>query len=148
MNAIMFDEIRKNAEAIMIYVKEKGIESDEIKKKSEFISEAKKTAIEISQIARRDGVPGLKQVADKLPKDKIEGHLKDILYLIIDGASSDVVEEIARNMYFVNCYSGFGGLEYIIYMYTCLAVQQDTPVRIIEAMIDSMIPDAIKIVHE
>lgn len=144
MDNMMFGELCKNAITISIYVKEKGVESDEIKKKIDFIREAKSTALVISDIAESKGLLELKQIADKLPQDKAEGHLKELLYLIIDGVDPEIVTEIARNMYFVNCYSGFGGLEFIIYMYACLAVQQGVPTSIIEAVIDSMIPDVIK----
>ncbi|MBO4416209.1 MAG: hypothetical protein J5824_09565 [Lachnospiraceae bacterium] len=144
MDSLMFEEMCKNAKDILIYVKEKGAESDEIKKKKEFIKEAKSIALEISELANDQGLLELKQIADKLAPDKAEGHLKELLYLIIDGVDPDIIYDIARNMYFMNCYSGFGGLEFTIYMYTCLAVQQGEPTRIIESVIDSMIPDVLK----
>ena len=144
MDMLMFEEMCKNAQAIMIYVKEKGAESEEIRRKKEFIREAKNTSLEISEIALKKGLLELKQIADKLTPDKAEGHLKELLYLIIDGVDQEIVQDIARNMYFMNCYSGFGGLEFTIYMYACLAVQQAIPTRIIESVIDSMIPDVLK----
>ena len=144
MDELMFEEMCKNAQTILIYVKEKGPESDEIKKKKEFIQEARNTAIEISDLAIKEGLLALKNIADKLPQDKAEGHLKELLYLVVDGVDPEIVMEIARNMYFMNCYSGFGGLEFTIYIYTCLAVQQGIPTGIIEAVIDSMIPDVLK----
>ena len=140
----MLEELRRNAEIITIYVKEKGIESDEIKKKIEYIREVKETALGISDTAIRHGLQELKKTADGLPADNTEQHLKDLIYLVIDGVDPKIVEEIAWNKYYVNCYSGFGGLEFIIYMYTCLAIQQETHHCIIEAMIDSMIPDVIR----
>lgn len=144
MQKLMFEEMCKNATAIMIYVKEKGAESDEIKKKKEFISEARSIAVEISETAAKQGLPELKQIADKLAPDKAEGHLKELLYLVVDGVDPDIIAEIARNMYFMNCYSGFGGLEFTIYIYACLAVQRGIPTKIIENVIDSMIPDVLK----
>ncbi|MBP5330914.1 MAG: hypothetical protein J6Y89_03595 [Lachnospiraceae bacterium] len=145
MDALMFEEMRKNADIISKYVKEKGAESEEIKKKRDFIKEAKKTALEILDIARKQGFLELKRLADKLQPDGIEGHLKDMLYFVADGMDTAVLEEIARNKYFTNCYSGFGGLEFIIYMYTCMTIRQNVPLQVIEAVIDSMIPDVVRL---
>lgn len=132
------EELRK----IHSEIKEKlGADSNvDIQKSETMILEAIRKVIELSNIARLEGLLALEEAALDIPLDTAEEELKQLIILIVDGTDPDVVLGIGMARYYVNLHTDYRALGYFIYLEGALSIQAGDNPRVLEEKLKAMLP--------
>ncbi|MCR5324965.1 MAG: hypothetical protein K6E85_17040 [Lachnospiraceae bacterium] len=145
MRDVFFNEIRRNVQLIADDVKKNGKENDKALYYRHYFCETIDLLIELSNIARREGLLTLEEAAYHLSwKKEPEKHLKRMILLVVDGTDPEVLEEICGGTYFSNCFDGYEGMVYLLYIYGIMAIQAGENPRAIEGRLFSLLPEFLK----
>lgn len=143
MRISRLEELRK------IHLKIKEVEhtfsEDEIKENEKRILTAIDTILELSELARLEGLILLDEVAMKIDVDSSEEVLRQLLLLIVSGTDPEEVEDIGMVRYYCNLYDGYDALTFYIYLEGVLSVQAGDNIRELEERLKSMLPKKLYI---
>ncbi|MCR5324968.1 MAG: hypothetical protein K6E85_17055 [Lachnospiraceae bacterium] len=143
MRDIFFEEVRRNSKLISEFVEKNGPDNDKTHYYNMLLFEARDQVINLSIIARKEGLLTLEETAEMMCKTGMEQYLRDMIMLIVDGTDPDLVEELCYSRYFSKGFSGYEGLIFLIYMSGGLALQTGHNPRIIEENIKWLLPDSV-----
>lgn len=99
--------------------------------------EAVKKIVELSNIARMEGLLALEE---GISLQLVEEDLKQLIGLIVDGTESDVVLGIGLARYYANLYTDYHALRYFIYLEGVLSIQAGDNPRILQEKLKAMLP--------
>ena len=104
------------------------------------ILKAMNKIIELSSIARLEGLLALEDAVMDIPLCSEEQELKQFILLVIDGVEPDVILGIGLTRYYASLYTGYVALRYFIYLEGVLSIQAGENPRILEEKIKAMLP--------
>lgn len=141
MRDTMLNEIRKT----MLEIKaiEGAPEGAPLNDKEQMLLDTANTLIGLSNIARKEGLLALEKVAGELPNTEAGDTLKMLLMLVVDGASPDLVEEMALIRYFALASSGYEALQCLIQITGVIAIQAGENPLILREKIRLMLPGRV-----
>jgi len=134
MRDLFFTELRNKAEEINAMdasAKETGDRELQL---------SVKRIIELSNIARNEGLLALEEAAYENITAPYSSYLSTLILYIVDGTDPELVEDVALTKYFSNALKGYEGLIYLIYLNGSLAIQQGENPRLIEEKLLAMLP--------
>ena len=136
MNNIFFMELKEKC-------KEIAKDSNNNDKIKEVVS-AYNSIVELSKIARKEGLLALEDATMKIEVNKITDKiLAKLFMLVIDGTEPAIVEEIGYNIIIANGLESYEGLTALMYLYGALMIQSGYNTRMIEEMLKSTMPENI-----
>lgn len=118
---------------------------DDIEKKQgyELLRKTVEKMCELSKLAKHGGLLAFEEAAHELGDLHNKDFLSTIIILIVDGTQADLIEELSMAKYFAAGVEGFEGLQYLIMLYGCLAIQSGDNSRVIEEKILSLIKGSL-----
>lgn len=96
--------------------------------------------IELNNIARLEGLLALEETAENIPLESMEGELKQLLMLIVDGTEPEVLRGIGLTRYYANLYTDYQALKHFIYLEGALSIQAGDNPRVMEEKLKSLLP--------
>lgn len=138
MRDIFFQELRECNRSI-----KKVVDESEKKQGYSLLCETVEKMCELTWIARKDGLLALEEAAYELGELRNKDYLNSIILLIVDGTFPELVEELGTAKYFANSEEGFNGLQYLIMLSGCLAIQAGENPRVIEEKLLSLVPSEV-----
>lgn len=102
-----------------------------------------KVITNLSIIGRKDGLLALEEAANSIKGDRMKDALKQLVMLVVDGTDPKVIEEIGLAKYFSAGYEGYEAIQYMLYLFGVLLIQQGANPRVIEEYLLSILPDRV-----
>ncbi len=131
-------ELKEIREKILVNVKEVA------EKNEEKLIEAYKRVMKFEHIARKEGLLALEYEAEFIPKETpLCNEITEMIELIVSGTEPQIFEELMTIKFFVtHDYNEIEALLYFLYARSILMIQAATSPRWIEALFNSVIPNA------
>lgn len=108
------------------------------------VLEAYDRIIQLSRGARKEGLLGLEEMAEKLDrKIDTERFLYTLLMLVVDGADSEYVYEAGMSRCMAWNKASYDGLVMLMYLRGALLVQAGCNPKVIGTLIETMLPKCI-----
>lgn len=101
--------------------------------------------LELSDLARLEGLLILDEIAMDIDIDSPEEALRHLLLLIVDGTEPKTVDDIGMARYYSDLYEGYDALKYFIYLEGALSIQAGDNNRTLEEKLKSMLPHKLYI---
>ena len=102
-----------------------------------------KVITNLSIIGRKEGLLALEEAANSIKGDRMKDALKQLVMLVVDGTDPKVIEEIGLAKYFSAGYEGYEAIQYMLYLFGVLLIQQGANPRVIEEYLLSILPDRV-----
>ncbi len=142
----------KNAELFYREIKiNSAIVREEIAQKTdnglESLTKACRAVIQLSNIARKEGLLSLEEAACEGKMDDLfmVEDLKKIVLLVVDGTDPDAINDICMKTYFSKDYSGVNALVFLLYMDGMIQIQAGENPRVLEESIRCYMPDEVNV---
>ena len=110
---------------------------------SNLLLETFEKMMELTNISRKEGLLSLEETCNKLEDIGSNIYLKTMIMLVVDGTDPELVEQLCLSRYFSLNLDGYEGLQYLVMMIGCLAIQAGENPRIIEEKLRAMIPEGV-----
>lgn len=143
IDLILLPEIRKRHEEMRLA--ERALSKEEKAGKHAIFGECAWKIIELSNIARKEGILSLEDVDIDMGCKQCSLALKNICTLIVEGTEPEVVERNAMMRYFSAEHDSYQGLVHIMLIYGMLGIQAGENPRLIMDMLQSMVPDDVSL---
>lgn len=143
IDLILLPEIRKRHEEMRLA--ERALSKEEKAGKHAIFGECAWKIIELSNIARKEGLLLLEDVDIDMGCKQCSLALKNICTLIVEGTEPEVVERNAMMRYFSAEHDSYQGLVHIMLIYGMLGIQAGENPRLIMDMLQSMVPDDVSL---
>jgi len=108
--------------------------------KEAMLLETMKEIIELSKIARLEGLLALEEAVENIVADSPKEELKQLITLLVDGTDPDVLNGIGMARYYSNLYTDYQALKYLMYLEGALSIQAGDNPRILEEKLKVMLP--------
>ena len=141
MRDIILNEIRKTM--LEIRVKEGSLEGAPLTDQEQMLLDTANKLIELSDIARKEGLLALEEAAGKLAHTEADDTLRMLLMLVVDGTDPDLVEEMALIRYFALASSGYESLQCLMQITGVIDIQAGTNPRVLQQKIWLMLPGRV-----
>lgn len=139
MNDLFYIELREKNREIRTF--EQTGSPDEIREWQDQTIEMLETLVQLSIVARNEGLLALESAADALDESLFYGEaLKELVYPVTDGISLTIVEEIGMQRYFAGDMKGYQGLNYLLLLKGMSAISQNENPWIVEWKLRTMLP--------
>ena len=140
MRDLFFVELRKNAEEIREI--EKSLSEEKIKEYDIRLLDEIEKICNLGMIGRKEGLLALEaEIYEK--EDIYEKYLKQMVTLIVDGTSPELVEEILLMQYMTKGFGTYEGLIYLLQMVGILSIQAGENPRVTEEKLLAMVSDRV-----
>ena len=133
-------EIRKSIEEIERLNPTAENEDSEINGSEQMLLDTVRKLINLSVIARKEGLLELEEEAGKLPDTEGYHTLKMLIDLIVDGNDPELIEDMGLLMYFSSGISDYRALQHLIMMIGMRDIQVGENPRIFEKKIILALP--------
>lgn len=140
-NELLYQEVR---EANRVVRETEATDKMKAEAGTKLLVDAVAEIMELCRMARKEGLLALEEVADKMDKNGEYGYLRQLLFLIVDGTEPEIVEQSGTLMYYADDVRGYEALQYHIFLYGSLAMQQGMNPRIIEEQLLSMLTKSVR----
>lgn len=139
MKDLFFKELKDN------YITMRNNKSTNDKAGRNSLLEVVNRLVELSRLARNEGLLALEEETMKEPNIPGEEYLYQMLTLIVDGTDPMLVEEICSYRYFADGLEGYAAIRYMMMLAGCLAIQAgDNPICI-EYVLLAMLPSDLSL---
>jgi len=136
-----FDEIIfKELKAVNIRLAGETIAEEDKKR----IYDTYSKVIELSKIARTEGLLSLEEACESLDMNGQGKYLFNYVMLIVDGTDPDMIESIGLNDYASEVFTGINAIVHLVFLKGALAIQEGMNPRFIEEVIKSMVPRDVR----
>lgn len=98
---------------------------------------------ELSNVARKEGLLALESMAFRLEDAMGYQYLKMMITLVVDGMEPEIIEEMCTAKYFATGLEAYEALQYMIFMYGTLSIQQGENPYIIEQKMLTLVSESI-----
>lgn len=132
------EELRKIHHEIKEVVKKGDV--DFIESNEKMILRVVEKMVELSKLARKEGLLALEEAVFDIKTDSEEGIVKQLIMLILDGTESEVVYGVGMSRYYVSLSTDYAALRYLLYLESALSIQLGDNIRILEEKLKSMLP--------
>ncbi len=143
MRDIVLYEIRKCCEEMKEQAALSSDEGNDLNEKEQLLVETLQKILELSQIARKEGLLSLEEAIGELPDKGGYDTLKMLLELVVDGADPDLVEEMALMKYFASGSKGYDAFQYLMIMIGAADIQAGGNPRITEEKMLYAMPEKV-----
>ena len=141
MRDIVLYEIRKSIEEINeLELSPSDIIDGDQSEQEQLLVDTVRKLIDLSYVARKEGLLALEEKAGVLPDTNGYDTLKMLLMLIVDGTDPDLVEEMALMKYFASGVKGYRALQHLIMMIGVADIQAGANPRVFEEKIILALP--------
>ena len=141
MRDIVLYEIRKSMEEInALWASSSGAEDQNISQKEQMLADTVTELVNLSQIARKEGLLALEDSFTRLPESDGFDTLKMLMRLIVDGTDPDLIEEMALMKYFASAIKDYSALQHLIMMIGAAAIQAGENPRVLEEELALALP--------
>lgn len=97
---------------------------------------AAKDIMKLADLARREGLLALEDMAETLPSD----FLRQLVLLVVDGNFPDTIAEIGTNVYWTKAPDGADAMADYMYLRGMLGIQNGDNPRVLESILISLMP--------
>lgn len=132
------EELRKIHSEIRNKVE--GGDSTNHQEKESMLWEAVKRMVELSNLARLEGLLALEEAVKDIPLESREEELRQLIVLLVDGTEPAIIEGIGLSRYYAHLYTDYEALRYFIYLEGALSIQAGDSPRVLEEKLKVMLP--------
>jgi len=141
MKTEYYGELRKVHESINVI--NSSVDEAVKQMKENQLLDAVKRVIDLGYLARKEGLLALEEAVEYIENDSIEGYLKQMIILVVDGTDPDMLKGIGLKRYYCSLISDYDALTQLIYLEGALSIQAGENPRIIEETLKVMLPNSV-----
>lgn len=137
MRDIFYTEIRNKVREITDFQEDAGK-----------LTAAADKILEMSDIARKEGLLALEDASDSLGEDDFWHYFREMITFIVDGFDKERIEDVFLSRYFTLDLKGAEGLVYLIFLSGALAIQAGESIYFATKRLQSLLPVQVFEIYE